>query len=911
MRALFSNLLTASVSGSIVILAVLVLRLVLRKTPKKFICMLWMVAGLRLLLPVPLQSRFSLQPPTIRLPQSETLQTYLVPLWCIVAVSLLCASLISYAHLRRQVKDARKIRGGWECEGLETAFVLGFLKPKIYIPAGINDNTRQQILAHERTHLDKGDHWIKLIGFLALVLHWFNPLVWVSYILLCKDIEMACDQRVVQFMDLPERKAYSAALLDCSTHKVHYAACPVAFGEVSVKYRIKSVLSYKKPAFWISLLGVLAIAFVAVCLGTNPIEQRSDPDAALLRSSRETPEDFTPAVLPQSEENPDWGLEMSVADLTPTGGSLMLGITEKLHLATENLKLSDSFLETWNGESWEPLPSRSGDGQVIRLSYGFGGSFDRSSEICCEPMDWSAVYGSLAAGDYRIVVTVTDDTRTDLFRVPFHIYREALPSAQEAAVARCENALSTLENQLAFVVRRSEKNFLDDGLSPVCQVGINGREYRVDYFAGEFPVSTDRGSVNGYIREGLVNSELASFSLNRNRKFLFPEGDSLISDGEIRFRSVWTDQTGNICQGTDQYLFDETGSLKQIDRLEQSIDGEILLHQRLEVLSTDPYSSYISSAPSLDYTDSYTSGGDSPWSIYLRVDDDLLTPTGGYIYVSWQGVGAGNYTMGDSYWLERKVQEGKGTDGWQRILGSDAAFPFGVALDKLSSRAQIFHLDWSDAYGSLDAGVYRLGTRFYKDDQSIIQYAEFAVYPTGGYYGDGAQAAMARVDAAIEKLKSGSYHAKKFQSLGRQGTEELVLTEEFWQYGDTLVTAMYYDAGRYSHCAVETGDDRIMDGWYGYTYFSGPYDSFYFPAGQSVISDREITFLYSYSTAADDNPLTRYTYRFDESGNLTEIEHVSFDSMYNGYRVKCIIEPTPEAEIRAQVEAYRQEYEGK
>ena len=169
MRALFSNLLTASVSGSIVILAVLVLRLVLRKTPKKFICMLWMVAGLRLLLPVPLQSRFSLQPPTIRLPQSETLQTYLVPLWCIVAVSLLCASIISYAHLRRQVKNALKVRGGWECEGLETAFVLGFLKPKIYIPAGINDNTRQQILAHERTHLDKGDHWIKLIGFLALV----------------------------------------------------------------------------------------------------------------------------------------------------------------------------------------------------------------------------------------------------------------------------------------------------------------------------------------------------------------------------------------------------------------------------------------------------------------------------------------------------------------------------------------------------------------------------------------------------------------------------------------------------------------------------------------------------------------------------------------------------------------------
>ena len=345
MRALFSNLLTASVSGSIVILAVLVLRLVLRKTPKKFICMLWMVAGLRLLLPVPLQSRFSLQPPTIRLPQSETLQTYLVPLWCIVAVSLLCASLISYAHLRRQVKNARKVRGGWECEGLETAFVLGFLKPKIYIPAGINDNTRQQILAHERTHLDKGDHWIKLIGFLALVLHWFNPLVWVSYILLCKDIEMACDQRVVQFMDLPERKAYSAALLDCSTHKVHYAACPVAFGEVSVKYRIKSVLSYKKPAFWISLLGVLAIAFVAVCLGTNPVEKQEDPEAALVQSSQEDPADFSPAAQPQYPENPDWGITLSVEDLTVTGGKLILKIAPEFCRTRDTIKVSGSHLE--------------------------------------------------------------------------------------------------------------------------------------------------------------------------------------------------------------------------------------------------------------------------------------------------------------------------------------------------------------------------------------------------------------------------------------------------------------------------------------------------------------------------------------------------------------------------------------
>lgn len=143
---------------------------------------------------------------------------------------------------------------------------------------GMTPEEQRYILAHERTHLDKGDHWFKMVGFLALALHWFNPLVWAAYILLCKDIEIACDERVVQFMELEERKAYSAALLNCSTNRAHFAACPVAFGEVSVKERIKSVLSYKKPSFWISLVGVIAIVFVAVCLVTSPA--RKDAAAA-------------------------------------------------------------------------------------------------------------------------------------------------------------------------------------------------------------------------------------------------------------------------------------------------------------------------------------------------------------------------------------------------------------------------------------------------------------------------------------------------------------------------------------------------------------------------------------------------------------------------------------------------------
>ena len=465
-----------------------------------------------------------------------------------MAVSLLCASLISYAHLRRQVKDARKIRGGWECEGLETAFVLGFLKPKIYIPAGVSDNTRQQILAHERTHLDKGDHWIKLIGFLALVLHWFNPLVWVSYILLCKDIEMACDQRVVQFMDLPERKAYSAALLDCSTHKVHYAACPVAFGEVSVKYRIKSVLSYKKPAFWMSLSGVLAIAFVAVCLGTNPVEKQEDPEAALVQSSQEDPADFSPAAQPQYPENPDWGITLSVEDLTVTGGKLILKIAPEFCRTRDTIKVSGSHLERWNGSSWEIVPVLAGNAELYpETNYGFSLGQD-TTQSTYRDLDWSLTYGALSAGDYLIAMNISGEGLSGSFCVPFRIYREALPSAQEEALTRCTNTINALNSKSAISLLCGEKNAFNDDVSPTARITKDGQRYRLDYYAGEYLASSMQTDYNFADR---MKDMLNDFLPDENRKILFPEGESCIDAQQIRFRSAWADASGTTYQGTD------------------------------------------------------------------------------------------------------------------------------------------------------------------------------------------------------------------------------------------------------------------------------------------------------------------------------------------------------------------------
>ena len=277
MAQFFGNLLNASFHGSIVILAVILLRLILRKTPKKYICLLWLLAGIRLLMPIEIRSDFSLQP-EFALP-NWNLPAILPWVWGIVVICFGIYSTVSYIKLKAKVREAVRIRGGWECDRIDTAFILGFIKPRIYIPMGMNQQARKHILEHERTHLDKGDHWIKMIGFLALALHWFNPLVWIAYIMLCKDIEIACDERVVQFMELEERKSYSAALLSCSGKQMHLSANPVAFGEVSVKQRILSVLNYKKPSFWISMLGVVAFFFVSICLVTSPTEEVVPVDA--------------------------------------------------------------------------------------------------------------------------------------------------------------------------------------------------------------------------------------------------------------------------------------------------------------------------------------------------------------------------------------------------------------------------------------------------------------------------------------------------------------------------------------------------------------------------------------------------------------------------------------------------------
>ena len=341
MSELFRNVLNASFQGSIVIAAVLILRMMLKKAPKKYICLLWILAGIRLLMPFSIESKLSLQPqseivtevqwqefrdygqilpedaqmelpqeappevvpempvdqPVTVLPEHPSVEEYLhqtepeighqlnwaavLPaLWLVGVAGMLFYSVISYLLLKQRIREATRLEDGtWETNKIGTAFILGYFWPRIYLPAGLNEQQHQMILEHEKCHLKRLDHWTKLIGFLTLAIHWFNPLVWLAYGMLCQEIEMACDEQVVEKMDLSQRKCYSQALLAFSANG--HLACPVAFGEKPVKRRIKAVLNYRKPAFWLTLCAVVAIVFVAVSLLTSP---KAEQEEVVLRA---------------------------------------------------------------------------------------------------------------------------------------------------------------------------------------------------------------------------------------------------------------------------------------------------------------------------------------------------------------------------------------------------------------------------------------------------------------------------------------------------------------------------------------------------------------------------------------------------------------------------------------------------
>lgn len=318
MAAVFLKLLNLSISASWLVLAVLVLRLVSKRSPKWMNVLLWGIVALRLMLPFSIESALSLipsaetvSPAVVQFDPAPTITsgvsvidnavnpslsehfaaaplasvnplyvwTYLAGwVWLIGLGAMLLYALASYLRLRRRVSVSLPIQDNiYLCDAISSPFILGVVKPHIYLPSGLDEVQRQNVLSHERAHLARRDHWWKPLGFALLAVYWFNPVLWLAYTLLCRDIELACDERVIRTMDESAVKTYSTVLLACSMPRKAVITCPLAFGEVGVKERVKNALHYKKPAFWVVAASVAVCVVVAVCFLTNP---PTDTDAA-------------------------------------------------------------------------------------------------------------------------------------------------------------------------------------------------------------------------------------------------------------------------------------------------------------------------------------------------------------------------------------------------------------------------------------------------------------------------------------------------------------------------------------------------------------------------------------------------------------------------------------------------------
>ena len=310
MTQLFLKLLNMSITASWVVLAVMLLRLCLRKTPKYIHCLLWSIVALRLLIPITWESTISLIPSAQVLPQNivadpaiqsgipaingavnpvlgqqmamginpiEQILQIAVIVWLVGVGILLVYNLVSYWRLHWQVQASLQLYGNvYLCDNVHSPFILGIFFPKIYMPSGMTQEQVQYVLDHEYAHIKRKDHWWKPLGFFLLTVYWFNPLLWVAYILLCRDIERACDEKVIAGMDDSGKKGYSNALIACSAHRRMIMACPIAFGEVGVKERIKGVLNFKKPTFWVVVASLLVWFVASGCFLTNPKACRHD-----------------------------------------------------------------------------------------------------------------------------------------------------------------------------------------------------------------------------------------------------------------------------------------------------------------------------------------------------------------------------------------------------------------------------------------------------------------------------------------------------------------------------------------------------------------------------------------------------------------------------------------------------------
>lgn len=379
MDSLFITILNNAIVASWLIAAIILLRLVFKKVPKWVHCMLWILVAVKLLLPINIETPFGFLPKTKPIPANITVAEvptvdtgisgidesinftlaksmssdryasatpmgvymYIASLiWLTGIIIMLAYFIISFLVIRHKVSASiRTASNIYECDEIVSPFILGLISPKIYLPSGLDARVKECVIAHENVHISRRDYLWKPLGFVILAIYWFNPLCWISYILLCRDIEYACDEKTTKDKEDSWRADYCQALLDCSVQKKMITACPVAFGEVSVKNRIKKVLDYKKPAFWFVAIAIVACLCIAVCFMTSS-------DRPGIFESTEVAVELEPVSVSVDEISVDnKTTDEAVIDTEVTDSEVISGVTEPESLVwpTESSVIAKGF----------------------------------------------------------------------------------------------------------------------------------------------------------------------------------------------------------------------------------------------------------------------------------------------------------------------------------------------------------------------------------------------------------------------------------------------------------------------------------------------------------------------------------------------------------------------------------------
>ena len=328
MENVFLELFNMSITASWLVIAVIVFRFLFKKAPKSLRVIMWGLVALRLVCPFSLESVLSIIPSTEFVPSeivysdssadvsgaeifnaignnpvnydlgiqdgSVVFTEYSAPdgntvnplliityiasiVWVVGMAVMLLYTLISYLRILKKVREATPLKENiWICDNISTPFILGLVKPRIFLPSSMNEQDTEFVIAHEKAHLKRRDHFWKHLGFALLKVYWFNPVLWIAYILLCKDIELACDEKATKNYEPSQKAGYTQALLYFSVPKNSLFICPFSFSESGIKNRIKSVLNYKKPAFWLILVSVIATIVVSILVFSNPAKPNTE-----------------------------------------------------------------------------------------------------------------------------------------------------------------------------------------------------------------------------------------------------------------------------------------------------------------------------------------------------------------------------------------------------------------------------------------------------------------------------------------------------------------------------------------------------------------------------------------------------------------------------------------------------------